>query len=212
MTPLRVVIADDHPLFRDGLESLLSDLGAEVIAAVGDGQSAVAAVRQRGADVVLMDLHMPGISGITAAEQLTREFPSVAVLVLTMSEQPSSIHAALRAGARGYLLKEASRDEIAAALDAVSKGQMVVGTRAAQAVRHLFNAQPSAAFPQLREREMDILQLLATGADNRAIARQLFLAEKTVRNRVSDILAKLGVATRAEAIARARDEGLGQHS
>lgn len=165
MTPLRVVIADDHPLF---------------LAAVGDGETAVAAVRRHGADVVLMDLHMPGISGVAATEHITRGHPSTAVLVLTMSEQPSSIQAALRAGARGYLLEEASREDIAAALDAVSEGQMVIGTGPAQAVRHLVEARPSSAFPQLCESELDVLRLLATGADNPSIARQLFLAEKTV--------------------------------
>lgn len=136
-----------------------------------------------------MDLHLPGISGITATERITREFPSIAVLVLTMTEHPSSIQAAL---------------------GAVSKGQMIVGTGATEAVRHFFDTRPSSAFPQLRERELDVLRLLATGADNATIARQLFLAEKTVRNRVSDILLKLGVATRAQAIARARDAGLGE--
>lgn len=137
---------------------------------------------------------------------------STAVLILTMSDQPTSIQAALRAGARGYLLKEASRDDIARTLDSVTKGQVVIGTGAAQTVRHLFDPRPSAAFPQLSERELDVLRLLGTGADNTTIARRLFIAEKTVRNRVSDILTKIGAATRAEAVARARDAGLGEHT
>lgn len=212
MKNLRIVLADDHPLFRDGLQALLTDLGADIVAAVGDGESAITAIRRHGADIVLMDLHMPGISGLTATEQITREFPSTAVLILTMSDQPTSIQAALRAGARGYLLKEASRDDIARTLDSVTKGQVVIGTGAAQTVRHLFDPRPSAAFPQLSERELDVLRLLGTGADNTTIARRLFIAEKTVRNRVSDILTKIGAATRAEAVARARDAGLGEHT
>jgi DNA-binding NarL/FixJ family response regulator len=207
--PTTVVIADDHPVFRDGLAGLLADLGAEVVATVGDGQAAVDAVAAHQPDVVLMDIQMPGMSGLAATERVRRDHPGTAVLVLTMSADPATIQAALRAGALGYLLKEASRDDIEDALRAVARGQLVVGTGAAGSVRHLFAHRDVRAFPQLSEREHDVLDLMAEGYDNATIARRLFLAEKTVRNRVTAILAKLDVRTRAEAIARAHDEGLG---
>jgi DNA-binding NarL/FixJ family response regulator len=207
--PTTVVIADDHPVFRDGLAGLLADLGAEVVATVGDGQAAVDAVAEHEPDVVLMDIQMPGMSGLAATERVRRDHPGTAVLVLTMSADPATIQAALRAGALGYLLKEANREDIEDALRAVARGQLVVGTGAAENVRHLFTNRGVMPFPQLSEREHDVLGLLVEGYDNATIARRLFLAEKTVRNRVTAILAKLDVRTRAEAIARARDEGLG---
>jgi DNA-binding NarL/FixJ family response regulator len=204
-----VVIADDHPVFRDGLAGLLADLGADVVATVGDGQAAVDAVAEHAPDVVLMDVQMPGMSGLAATERVRRDHPGTAVLVLTMSTDPATIQAALRAGAQGYLLKEATRGEIEDALRAVTRGQLVVGAGAAGSIQHLFAGRGDKAFPQLSEREHDVLQLLAQGCDNATIARRLFLAEKTVRNRVTTILDKLEVRTRAEAIARARDVGLG---
>jgi DNA-binding NarL/FixJ family response regulator len=149
------------------------------------------------------------LSGLAATERIRRDHPDTQVLVLTMSADPATIQAALRAGALGYLLKEASRDDIEDALRAVSRGQLVVGTGAAASIRHLFSGKGTEAFPQLSEREYDVLRLVAEGADNATIARRLFLAEKTVRNRVTSILAKLEVRTRAEAVAKARDAGVG---
>ena len=204
-----VVIADDHPVFRDGLAGLLTDLGATVVATAADGEEAVAAVAQHGPDVVLMDLQMPNLSGLAATERVRRDHPDTQVLVLTMSADPATIQAALRAGALGYLLKEATRADIEDALRAVSRGQLVVGTGAAASIQHLFSGKGAEAFPQLSEREYDVLRLVAEGADNATIARRLFLAEKTVRNRVTSILAKLDVRTRAEAVAKARDAGVG---
>ena len=196
-TPLSVVVADDHPVFRDGLAGLLTDLGATVVATASDGEEAVAAVAEHAPDVVLMDLQMPNLSGLAATERVRRDHPGTQVLVLTMSADPATIQAALRAGALGYLLKEASRDDIEDALRAVSRGQLVVGTGAATSLPHLFSGKGAAAFPQLSAREYDVLRLVAEGADNATIARRLFLAEKTVRNRVTSILAKLDVRTRA---------------
>jgi DNA-binding NarL/FixJ family response regulator len=207
--PTTVVIADDHPVFRDGLVGLLTDLGAEVVAAVGDGQAAVDAVAEHAPDVVLMDVQMPGMSGLAATERVRRDHPGTAVLVLTMSADPATIQAALRAGAHGYLLKEASREDIEDALRAVARGQLVVGVGAAGSIQHLVAGRGDTAFPQLSEREHDVLRLMAQGYDNATVARRLFLAEKTVRNRVTTILDKLEVRTRAEAIAKARDVGLG---
>ena len=204
-----VVVADDHPVFRDGLVGLLTDLGADVVATAGDGEEAVAAVAAHAPDVVLMDLQMPVLSGLAATERVRRDHPGTQVLVLTMSADPATIQAALRAGALGYLLKEATRDDIEDALRAVSRGQLVVGTGAAASIQHLFAGKGGEAFPQLSEREYDVLRLVAEGVDNATIARRLFLAEKTVRNRVTSILAKLDVRTRAEAIAKARDAGVG---
>jgi DNA-binding NarL/FixJ family response regulator len=208
-TPVSVVVADDHPVFRDGLAGLLTDLGATVVATASDGEEAVAAVAEHAPDVVLMDLQMPNLSGLAATERVRRDHPGTQVLVLTMSADPATIQAALRAGALGYLLKEASRDDIEDALRAVSRGQLVVGTGAATSIQHLFSGKGAEAFPQLSEREYDVLRLVAEGADNATIARRLFLAEKTVRNRVTSILAKLDVRTRAEAVAKARDTGIG---
>ncbi len=212
MTTLRIVIADDHPVFREGLRTLLADLGAEVVAEAGDGAAAVAAVAEHRPDVILMDLRMPVLSGIEATTRITRDHPGTAVLVLTMSEDAASLQAALRAGARGYLLKEATKADVGRALLAVTRGEVVIGSGAAAGVRGLMSAGTPTTFPQLSERERELLAVLARGYDNATIAKRLFLAEKTVRNRVSAVLAKLGVATRAEAIALARDAGLGTDS
>jgi DNA-binding NarL/FixJ family response regulator len=209
VTPLRIVIADDHPVFRDGLRALLNDLGAVVIAEASDGHAAVDAVARHRPDVVLMDLRMPALSGIEATARITRDYPGTAVLVLTMSEDAASLQAALRVGARGYLLKEATKADISRALESVTRGELLIGAGAANGLASAL-ASPGrpSPFPQLSERELEMLTLMARGYDNATIARRLFLADKTVRNRVSAILARLQVATRAEAIAQARDAGL----
>lgn len=210
MSALRVIIADDHPLFRDGLRTLLTDLGAQIVAEVGDGSAAVTAVDTHRPDVVLMDLRMPGLDGIEATSRITRDHPGTAVLVLTMSDDAASLRAALNAGARGYLLKEASKADVGRALDAVMRGEILIGSGASPRMRTITAARSATTpFPQLTEREQELLEVLARGLDNAAIARRLYLAEKTVRNRVSAIMAKLPAATRAEAIAIARDAGLG---
>ena len=210
MTRLRVVVADDHPLFRDGLRTLLTDLGASVVAEAADGSEAVAAVSEHRPDVVLMDLRMPGVGGIEATQRITRDHPDVNVLVLTMSEDTASLQAALAAGARGYLLKEAGKDDVGRALEAVMRGELVVGAGVAGRMRAaVARARESSPFPQLSDRELELLDLMARGLDNSAIAQRLFLAEKTVRNRVSAVLSKLETPTRAAAIALARDAGMG---
>lgn len=209
--PVRVVVADDHPVFREGLRALLEGLGAQVVGEAEDGFAAVDAVARERPDVVLMDLHMPGLSGAEATARISRDHPDTSVLVLTMSDAPESVQAALAAGARGYLLKEAGREEIARTLTSVRRGELVIGAGAASRLRGIVAAQGnSTAFPQLTSRERDLLELMARGLDNNAIARRLFLAEKTVRNRVSAVLAKLEVTSRVEAVTLARDAGLGE--
>jgi DNA-binding NarL/FixJ family response regulator len=207
---VRAVVADDHPVFRSGLRLLLEDLGVEVVAEAADGGSAVDRALEHRPDVVLMDLQMPGVSGLEATRRLTQAAPDVRVLVLTMVEDDDTLYAALRAGAAGYLLKGAGPDEIDRAVRGVAAGDAVYGAGVADRLRRMFAAGPApVAFPQLVERERDVLDLLATGASNADIARRLYLSDKTVRNYVSSILAKLGVRDRSQAIVRAREAGLG---
>jgi DNA-binding NarL/FixJ family response regulator len=210
---LRVVVADDHPVFRDGLAMILRERGIEVVAEVADGQGALDAAAADHPDVVLMDLTMPGLGGIEATRRLVAGQPAVAVLVLTMSEDDDSLFAALRAGARGYLLKEAAADDIARAVVTIARGETVLGARVSarvlDAVRGGTLPGVPAPFPRLTVREREVLELVARGYQNARVAHHLGLSEKTVRNHVSVILAKLPAATRAEAVALARDEGLG---
>jgi DNA-binding NarL/FixJ family response regulator len=208
---IKILIADDHPLFRTGLRAALHGAeGIEVTGEVSDGPTAVTGAAQ--ADVVLMDLHMPG-SGIEATRQIASAYPQVAVLILTMIDNDDSLFAAMRAGARGYLVKGAERDEIIHAIRAVRSGQVIFGAGVAAKALAFFTAAPTGGrsarpFPALTDRELEILQLIARGRNNGDIARQLFLADKTVRNHVSSIFAKLQVADRSEAIVRAREAGL----
>jgi DNA-binding NarL/FixJ family response regulator len=212
---LRVVIADDHPVFREGLQTILDDVDDVTVAAtVENGEAALEAVARLTPDVVLMDLRMPRLGGVEATARLARTAPAVAVLVLTMSEDDDSVFAALRAGARGYLLKEAGADEILRGVRAVARGEAVFGSRVADKVLAFFAAAagaPRAAvpFPALTDREREVLDLVAQGCDNTTIGRRLFLSPKTVRNHVSACLQKLQVASRAEAVAVARNAGLG---
>ena len=208
----RVVIADDHPAFRAGLRVLLEDSGLDVVAEAADGPSAVEAVLGTRPDVALLDLQMPGLTGVEVTKRLAEVAPETRVLVLTMIEADETVLAAIRAGAWGYLLKGAGQEEIERAVRGVADGQAVYGAGVAERVRSFFAARSGAVvlpLPQLSEREREVLRLAAEGRPNAEIARRLYLSEKTVRNHVSNIFTKLGVTDRAQAVARARDAGLG---
>jgi len=213
--PTRVVLVDDHPVYRDGLRMLLESIDeVEVVAVAEDGAAAIDVVEQADPDVVVMDVQMPGLDGIAATRELTTRHPHLAVVVLTMSEDDETVFSAMRAGARGYLVKGSSQHEIVRAIRSVDSGELVFGAAVAQRVAAYFAGRPPAsdapAFPQLTEREREILDLLAAGRSNPQIAQTLYLSPKTVRNNVSNIFAKLQVADRSEAIVRARDAGLGR--
>jgi DNA-binding NarL/FixJ family response regulator len=211
---LRAVVVADHPVFRQGLRTLLEDLGVVVVAEAEDGGAGVAAVVEHAPDVVLMDLQMPGVSGVEATRRLTAALPEVKVVVMTMVDDDQAVFAAVQAGAIGYLLKGAGQEEIGRALASVASGQAVYGPEVARRLRSFFTAGSAAVgaatpFPALSEREREVLDLMARGEGNAGIARRLFLSEKTVRNYVSSIFTKLDVDSRPAAIVRAREAGLG---
>ena len=212
--PVRVLIADDHPVFRDGLAALLSaGPGTELSGIAATGTEAVELARQAQPDVVLMDLRMPELGGIEATRAIVADSPHVAVVVLTMIDDDDSLFAALRAGARGYLLKGADAAQIRRAVQSAATGEAIFGAGLATRVLAYFAGQAARApepFPQLTDREREVLELVAQGRPNAVIAARLHLSDKTIRNNVSNILVKLQVAGRAEAIVRARDAGLGR--
>lgn len=210
---LRVVVVDDHPVFRMGMVALLGSLaGFEVVGEAASADEAVAVVLAAEVDVVIMDLHLGASSGVDATRTLTQQAPSVGVLVVTMMDDDDSVFASMRAGARGYLLKGAAPEEIERAVRAVANGEVLLGPAvAARAVSYLAAARSSSAspFPELTDRELEVLEQVARGHDNATIARRLSLAPKTVRNHLSNILTKLQVLDRSQAIVRAREAGLG---
>ena len=210
----RILVVDDHDDFRHGLEALVGATDTmELVGSVRDGADAVRMSLELQPDVVLMDLHMPGLNGIEATARIVEASPHIGIVVLTMLEDDESVFAALRAGARGFLLKGARRAEIVRAVEAVGSGEVILGPRIAERVTSYFRgirAEPAAeAFPQLTEREREILALIAAGRENAEIARELGLSTKTVRNHASNIFMKLQVAHRAQAIVLARDAGMG---
>jgi DNA-binding NarL/FixJ family response regulator len=214
MDPVSVLIADDHPVFRRGLRALLTSVAdVEVVGEAATGLEVVATAAVTQPDVIVMDLHMPGLNGIEATRRVLLTSPHISVLVLTMLEDDASVFAAMRAGARGYLLKDADQDEILRAIRAVGSGEAIFGPAIATRVIDYFaTARPSLppqVFPELTARERQLLELIAEGHSNQAIAERLGLRHKTVRNHVSNIFSKLQVADRAQAIVRAREAGLG---
>ncbi|NYI04761.1 response regulator [Allostreptomyces psammosilenae] len=215
--PLRVLVVDDHPLFRSGLRGALDSTDdIRVVAEVDTAGGVPLAVAEHRPDLVIMDLALPDASGIEATRQLAANPPAPPVLMLTMSGDDDSLLAALRAGAHGYLVKGSARDTVLHAVRTVAAGGAVFGPEVARRIADLLTApapgERPVALPMLTAREREVLNLVARGLDNRRIARELVVAEKTVRNHVGHIFDKLQVTCRAEAVARARDAGLGAPS
>ncbi len=211
---LKVLVADDHPMFRDGLRSLLASTpDMEPVGAASGGEEAVALTAELQPDVVVMDVRMPGMDGIEAARRISRDSPRVRVLVVTMFEDDGTVFRAMRAGARGYVLKGANYVEMLRAIRAVGGGEAIFSPAIAERLVEYFAglrpAEMPQVFPELSDREREILDLIAQNLKNAEIARKLYLSPKTVRNHVSNILHKLQAADRTEAILRAREAGLG---
>lgn len=215
MDKLRILIAEDSAPFREGLRNLLQSADSlEVVGEATSGQEAIQLANQLQPDIVLMDVQMPGLNGIEATRQIVYTSPHISILMLTMFEDDESVFAALRAGARGYLLKGALKAEIVRAIQGVASGEAIFGPSIARRLMQYFAAPrpaaPPQAFPELTEREREILELIAQHHTNIEIADRLSLSPKTVRNHVSNIFTKLQVIDRAQAIIRAREAGLGQ--
>jgi DNA-binding NarL/FixJ family response regulator len=207
-----VLVVDDHPLFRFGLCAALAQRDdIEVVGEAAGGQAAIAAATGTSPDVVVMDLHLPDLGGVEATRAITNAHPHIGVLVLTMFDDSESVFNAMRAGARGYLLKGAEPDELVRAVQAVARGEAIFGQSIAAQVLRYFNGlnASTVSFPELTAREREVLELIAAGRNNTQIAQVLSLSGKTVRNHVSIIFGKLRVADRAQAIVRAREAGLG---
>jgi DNA-binding NarL/FixJ family response regulator len=211
--PIRVLIADDHAPFREGLRALLSSVPEMTVAGEAEnGEDAIQAAADLQPEVILMDIQMPGLNGIEATRRINQSSPHIGVIVLTMFEDDDSVFAAMRAGARGYLLKGADQAAILRAIQAVRNGEAVFGPGIARRLINYFTnlkSQVQHPFPELTGREQEVLDLLARGSNNAEIAGALGISQKTVRNHVSNIFNKLQVADRAQAIIRARDAGLG---
>jgi DNA-binding NarL/FixJ family response regulator len=211
--PIRILIADDHPVFRFGLRALLeSQSDMVVLAEAQSGEESVQMAQSLQPDVVLMDVNMPGLNGIEAARRIAATAMDTAILIITMFDD-DTVFTAMRAGARGYLLKGAQGDETLRAIRAVASGEVIFSSGVAKQMMAYFargmKTAEDAPFPDLSPREREILELLAQGFTNTAIAEKLVLSPKTIRNQVSNIFSKLQVATRSEAILKAREAGLG---
>ena len=217
--PIKVLIADDHIFYREGVRAFLNNTAdIEVVGEAGNGDEVITKSKELAPNVILMDLKMPGTNGIEATRRIHETDSNIGVLVLTMFDDDDSVFAAMRAGARGYLLKDADKDEVVRAIVAVERGEAIFSPPIAQRMIQYFSAAPSASFSkkepgefsELTERELEILNLIARGDNNNTIANKLSLSIKTVQNYVSSILTKLQVADRSQAIVRAREAGLGK--
>jgi DNA-binding NarL/FixJ family response regulator len=213
---IQIIVADDHTLFRDGLIALLNSVpDLQVIGQSATGRDAVSQADELQPDVVLMDIQMPGINGIDATRRIVNTSPHIGVIVVTMFEDNDSVFAAMRAGARGYVLKGADQDEMLRTIRAVARGEALFGPAiAARLVEFFASTKPGLSpdvFPELTNRERQVLDLVAQGKNNNTIAGELYISLKTVRNHVSNIFSKLQVADRAGAIIKARDAGMGQN-
>lgn len=220
MENLRILIVDDHPLVRSGVHTFLNSVnGIEIVGEAGNGEEAVTQALALQPDIILMDLQMPGVynvnglNGIDATQAILRSSPHIGVIVLTIFEDDDTVFAAMQAGARGYILKGADQAELLRAIQAVSQGEAMFSPGIARRLTDYFSALAAnkslQVFPELTERERQILDLIAQGLSNPQIAQRLALSAKTVRNHISNIFSKLQVADRAQAIIRARQAGLG---
>lgn len=214
--PIRIIIADDHTLFREGLVALLDSVAdIQVLAAVEDGQQVIEAAAKLAPDVILMDLQMPKVNGIEATRKIIESNPRTGVIVVTMFEDDDSVFAAMRAGARGYILKGADQNDVIRAIQAVARGEALFGPSVATRIMSYFT-QPVKSLPQtfseLTQRESEILEAIAKGLNNAQIAENLSISQKTVRNHVSNIFNKLQVTDRVQAVLRVREAGMGQDS
>jgi DNA-binding NarL/FixJ family response regulator len=216
---IKVLIADDHVFYREGVRALLSNSPEiTVVDEASNGDEVITKANELKPNVILMDIKMPGTNGIEATRRITQAEPNIGILVITMFDDDDSVFAAMRAGARGYLLKDADKDELVRAIVAVERGEAIFSPAIAQRMIQYFSAAPSASsskkqsgeFAELTERELEILNLIARGDNNNTIANKLSLSIKTVQNYVSSILTKLQVADRAQAIVRAREAGFGK--
>jgi DNA-binding NarL/FixJ family response regulator len=208
---ISVLVADDHPVFRQGLHALLDGVqDIELIGEAADGDEAVARALELKPDVVLMDVRMPGMNGIEATRKIVAADSGIGILVLTMFEDDDSVFAAMRAGARGYLLKGSEQDEVMRAIRSIASGEAIFGPAIARRLIGYFSSASTEAFPELTTREREVLELIAQGRNNQAIANELVLSLKTVRNHVSNVFNKLQVTDRAGAIVKAREAGMGR--
>ena len=217
MTPIKLMIADDHRLFREGIKALLAVTeDIKIVVEAEDGESVLQKCQELQPDVILMDINMPGLNGIQATARILEKQPQTRIVMLTMLEDDASVFHAMRAGARGYLLKGADPQEVLSVIRAAAEGQALFGPAIAERLLNYFKElstkpalpQTGAAFQELTERELEVLRLISQGLNNQEIAHKLFLSPKTVRNHITNIFSKLQVADRAQAIVRAREAGL----
>lgn len=213
MNPIRILVADDHTLFREGMHAILSGTpDCEVVGEAADGDEVVVRAAELQPDVILMDIHMPRCNGVDAARRVLRSQPDIGIIMLTMLEDDASVFASMRAGARGYILKGADKAEVLKTVRAVAAGEALFSAAIAKRITRFFAdglASAAQPFPDLTEREREVLVLIAQGLNNAEIAARLVISPKTLSNHVSNIFGKLQVADRAQAIVKARQSGLG---
>jgi len=217
MDTIRLLVADDHALFREGLQALFSTTpGIEIVGEAASGEETVALAEELLPDIILMDINMPDMDGIQATRQVLLANPTIGVIMVTMLEEDAALFSAVRAGARGYVLKGAHHEELLQSVRAVASGQVLFGPSTASRIMGFFQdieaevkpSQPEESFPELTPRELEVLYLIAQGANNQQIAERLVITDKTVRNHITSIFGKLQVADRAQAIIKAREAGL----